>query len=330
MKAKKLKIQWKQNFRKVPDKIVEKLKTLGAADFVVACAKKIKASDILAGVYSHVGLHMEGDKLIFPTSVMPDPQVGKFSTVNVHGKEIVRKDLPMLQMTRSFESPNYGDWSKGSHEVSWTQDVYQRDFISPKELEIQIELIGEEVSNEEKIYVVRFCVNEVLKKGSNGFKEALLFNLNVLQENVGAADIYLSKATRDDYLKTVYVNWEILPPGERDTTIARILSGIKAPTDQLKQKLIERYDLLAKLKPASFIRGTSGFNRYFGAKFKDDLVVFENLEYGNAIYIMFDQWEGLSKLSRIELLKGNRNGFVRILHIPGWKTALRQQIAERK
>jgi hypothetical protein len=260
---------------------------------------------------------------------MPAPQVGKFSMVNVHGKEIIRKDLPMLKKTRSFESPNFGDWSKGSHEVSWTQDVYRRDFISPKELEIQIELIGEEVSSEEKVYVVRFCVNEVLKRGSSNFSEALLFNLNVLQENVGAADIYLSKATRDDYLKTVYVNWEILPPGERDATIAKILSGIKAPTSELRKKLAERYDLLAKLKPASFIRGISGFNRYFGAKFKDNLVAFENLEYGNAIYVMFNEWETLSKLSRTDLLRGERGGFTRIPHVTGWAKALQKEIAER-
>jgi hypothetical protein len=83
----------------------------------------------------------------------------------------------------------------------------------------------------------------------------------------------------------------------------RILSKFRDPSDEVKEKLIARYALLEQLKPQAYVSGTSGFNRYFGAQFKDNLVVFENLEYGNAIYAMSENWAELSKLSRTDLLK---------------------------
>ena len=51
----------------------------------------------------------------------------------------------------------------------------------------------------------------------------------------------------------------------------------------------------------------------------DDFVVFENIRYGNAIYVMFEGWESLSRKSRIDLLKGSREGFERIEHRDGWE-----------
>jgi hypothetical protein len=133
----------------------------------------------------------------------------------------------------------------------------------------------------------------------------------------------------DDYLATVYVGWEILPPGERDANIARILSWLRNPSEEVKRKIIDRYDTLLKLKPSAFVAGTSGFQRYFGAKFGEDLVVFENLEYGNALYVMYEEWQALSKKSRTQLLAGSPAGFERIVHSPGWKTRLRDALKRR-
>src|SRR5918998_4277363 len=92
---------------------------------------------------------------------------------------------------------------------------------------------------------------------------------------------------------------------------------VHMPSPEVQRRFEERYDLLEELRPVAFVNGTGGFSRYFGAKFADDLVVLENVEYGNAIYVMFDEWETLSKRSRTELLEGNTNGFVRIIHRPG-------------
>lgn len=135
--------------------------------------------------------------------------------------------------------------------------------------------------------------------------------------------MYATDASYDDYLKSLYVSWEILPIGELEETVTRILSGVKNSDPQIRAKLVERYRFLLSLKPQNTIQGTSGFARYVGAQFADDLVVFENVEYGNAIYIMFGQWMELSKKPRNELLASGKEGYVRIPHVGKWKEKLR-------
>jgi len=88
----------------------------------------------------------------------------------------------MVTKTFSAETPNWGDWSNGSHEISWDRDVYQRDFIPPKELEISIELLTTE-PGESPVFVFRFRVEEVLNKKAADFEASLFSNLNLLQEN---------------------------------------------------------------------------------------------------------------------------------------------------
>ena len=119
-------------------------------------------------------------------------------------------------------------------------------------------------------------------------------------------------------------------PGERTENLARILSKFRAPSKELREKLQDRYTFLEKLKPVAYISGTSGFQRYFGAQFANDLVVFENLEYGNAIYVMFEDWERVSKRSRLDLLRDQDGAkFERVVHRFGWKDAVTEIVSNR-
>ena len=276
----------------------------------------------------HLNIKFISDQLFYSKKILPKPSMGKKSQINIEGDEFVRKDLPMITKTYVVETPNYGDWSLGSHDVYFDREVYVRDYFAPKLLEIEIDLIGEETDNGD-VYILRFTIDEILDKNSDDFEYHLFNNLNILQENVGHIDVYKSDATIEDYLKTIYVNWEILPPDNRDGTIARMISKFKIISEDDKKRIIERYDILANLKPIAFISGTSGFHRYFGAKFLKNLVAFENLEYGNAVYVMYEDWEELSKKSRMELLTGNNQGFDRIVHTKGWKNQLEYLIKSK-
>ena len=63
----------------------------------------------------------------------------------------------------------------------------------------------------------------------------------------------------------------------------------KPPVSAERQAVMkERITVMARLKPEAFITGSDGFLRYFGAKFGDDFVAFENVNYGNALYIMYE------------------------------------------
>lgn len=323
---------WKKNVRKVPPSILDKVADFQQPECVVACLRRIPKDHLSHGIYSHLGMIWADGGVTFPEQVVPDPRTGRYSRANIEGKSIPRKDLPMVTRTFSVDAPNYGDWSLGSHEVSWDRDVYQRDYIPPRELAIKIEQVAEDVQLQSLVF--RFTVDEVLDRGSTDFHERLLFNINLLQENVGNFDVFPSSAPVETYLKSLYVNWELLPPGEREVNIAKIFRSVKTDEPRIRQQIAQRYDFLARLKPLQFIRGTNGFRNYCGAQFAPDLVVFENIEYGNAIYVMFEDWATLSQKSRTELLAEHPDNIVRVPHTADWEGRLsgliRKELSKRK
>ena len=133
---------WQKNFRKVPTRIADKISRVKDRTLVVGCVKKIAESDLRNGTYEHLGMKLVDEKLSFPAAIVPDATSGRYSDANANGEEIRRVDLPMTTKTFTVETPNFGDWSKGTHEVSWDRDVYQREFIPPAETKSRLSLWG--------------------------------------------------------------------------------------------------------------------------------------------------------------------------------------------
>jgi hypothetical protein len=314
-----------KNIRIVPKRVLNRIHTFELDDIVVACVKRIAPIDV--DRYAHLGLKFTAGQLVLPGNQVPPPGAGRFSHANVEGREVVRKDLPMTTKSYSWESPNWGDWSNGSHTHTITRDVYQRDFIPPKELELSMSLLE---TSDEGTFVVKFAIEQTLSRRANDFETDLLYNLNLLQENVGAVDVFPSAASLADYTNTVQIDWEILPPGSVGEVLKRMLQGERAVDADLQKVMEQRLGVLSRFKPEAYIAGTNGFLRYFGAKYSDNLVVFENLNYGNAVYIMYEQWAALSKRSRVDLLKGSRGGFDRIEHREGWADKLGALLKRKK
>ncbi len=322
-----LRLGWKRNLRKIPDHVRQKVQALPHDNVVIACVKKIPHAHIAEGKYAHLRMQIADGQPSFPAASIPCDEAGRYSRWNLEGREVVRRDLPKTTKSWPGDAPNFG--GNGTHSVTFTREVYQRDFHPPKGLAIQIVLLKQE-GGDEPTYVVRFQVDEVLDRAGADFERELLANLNLLQENTGIVDVFPSDATRDDYLGTAYVAWEFLPPGTRDETVISLLSKLRVTNEEIRRRLVSRYEVLAALRPVEFVIGTSGFHRYLGAKFSDRLVVFENLEWGNALYAMFENWQDLSQRSRIELLAGDRQGFVRIVHTEGWQRRLQRVVDEKR
>jgi len=307
----------RKNIRKIPKQLLDRIHTFELDDIVVASVKKIEQRDVPR--YAHLGLQVSAGQLIVPPSQVPSPSAGRYSRSNVEGRDLVRKDLPMVTRSYSWETPNWGDWYYGSHTHTVTREVYQRDFIPPKELELSISLLETTKAGE---FVVKFAIDQTLTRRADDFETDLLYNLNLLQENVGAVDVFPSAATLADYTRTIQVDWEILPLGNASDVVREMLRGKRAVSLEQQKLMEERLRVFGRFKPEAYIAGTNGFLRYFGAKYSEGLVVFENINYGNAIYVMYEGWEALSKRSRVDLLKGNRDGFDRIEHREGWEDQL--------
>jgi len=312
----------RKNLIKTPNTIKKRIETFEQDDFVVACVKYIPYEEI--GKYKHLNIQYVSGEIILPTSNTPNPNMGKFSQANLEGFEVKRKDLPKITKTINSEAPNWNGY--GTHPVSYARDVYRKDFYPPKEIELKTELI----EKREHGVKIKFLIDQVINRNTPNYDKELFYNLNLLQENVGMIGVFPSIASLADYAKTVYIDWEILPPGTVDEVIEALLKNQKTGNitpDQIKV-MRERIGVMSKLKPDVYIKGTSGFLRYFGAKFGEDFVVFENIKYGNALYVMYDSWVELSKRSRTDLLNGPREDFERIEHREGWDDILRKFVRE--
>jgi hypothetical protein len=190
----------KKNIRRIPDDIVAKLKTIKGDDIVVGCAVIFKAADLAGGKLKHLKVKLTNNGLEIPPSIMPVPSQGKFSAKNVDGEVIVRKDLPKEMHSRTIDSPNWGDSSKGTHPVDLPYEKYPREFKPPRELTISIS--AQNGNPGLSAYVLAFKVNEVLNKKSKHFKTRLFENLNLLQENVGTCGVEAADVALDEYAKS--------------------------------------------------------------------------------------------------------------------------------
>ncbi len=230
-----------------------------------------------------------------------------------------------------WESPNFGDGAKyGYHMHSRDREVYQREVHEARYYGIAIEMLrsggGQDNPN-----VYRFAVDQLLSQGEDSFETELFFMLNLLQENTGAVGVFPSDASRDDYLETVHLNWEFFPPGTRDEVVGRMI-GHRQISPEEAETVAARVELFSRLRPRAYLKGTGGMSSYVGAQFADDLVVFENVKYGNAMYILFDEWQEISQRSRLEILGNTDARFDRIVHRDGWEAVFRKklQIEKRK
>lgn len=321
----------KKNVRIIPEAVEAKLGTSRAQNWVAACIVRFPLQTIRDNEYTHLTIRLENGRVAHDESIVPIPDAGRYSKRNRFGwKEELRK-LPKTTRSWSVETPNFGDWGRGSHPVEFEHEAYQKVFHPPRLLSISIQHVGTDPQEQSEVF--RFTVDEILGRDDATFDDHLLFDLNLLQENTGTCDVYDTESSLTDYLRTLYVDWEILPPGEMGETINKILGVMGTSSSEMREIVTERYKLLHSLRPVNWVVGTNGFRRYMGAQFADDLVVFENLRYGNAVYVMFDDWQSLSKRSRLDLLSSDAN-FRRIVHSKSWKeqvrATVRKELEKRK
>lgn len=135
--------------------------------------------------------------------------------------------------------------------------VYQVDEYGPTDYSITVDLLR----SVEGGFIFKFGLDCVLNRNDVDFDEDLLFCLNILQENTGVCDIDRSDKTREAYVATTLVDWEIFPPGSLDRFLAKAKAGIGRGSDEANQVIDERVAEFRRLSPGRYILGKGGFNR---------------------------------------------------------------------
>jgi hypothetical protein len=306
------------SFQKIPKSLIAEIDACDGKAFKIFTVIKLRPGDKLPNL---PGLDLSRVPAVIPDETLPDPKKGAWARRNTSEWEIVRKDLAKYTKSFSHESPNFGDWSKGSHEITVDREVYPRDVFPGYGTTILMKRLDES----QDTISLHLELNRTFEQRPSDDRE-LLFAINLFQESVGSTHIRSVDTPAQSYLSTLRVQWEILPKGTKEETMVAIRSRFN-PTPEENRIIEERLDLLYALRPENLIAGTSGFARYIGAQYGPDLVAFDNIRYGNALYIMFSDWERLSKMSRVELQNSDEK-FERIIHKQGWERVVRAIISE--
>ena len=313
----------KKNLQKIPKVILYKVKSFKKSKFTAVAVVCFLKSDIQGGKLKKFGISYDEGGLTIKKEFIPRSSSGRYSRMNRFGKTIVRKDLPMITKTFSIEAPNYGDWSKGSHEINYDRKVYRREFVEPKNLPICPELVVER-DNE---VVVGFRVKESLGKTNKELKNKLLFHLNLLQESFGTCDIVPEGEPLEERKFYKKLSWEVLPPGWwRDKSQIEKLK--KRLGDRQSQLFMERLEYIASLNPLKQYEGHSylGSRLYYIFVFKKAILA-ECPMFGNAAYLLkggkMASWQEIFvQTKRFALNKGA----TRILHMGDWKKRLSKDL----
>lgn len=308
----------KKSFRKIPNSILAKLEKIEGPEAVIGTLLKLTRKQLEDGRLA--GLRITDPSQLPAIDEAPAPTQGRMAKRNAEGWNVVRRDLPKIEKMYTFYAPNFGDSSKGEHEIVQVRKVYQRDEFLPPALTASAKVI-ESATGVDQVFFIRAQITQSIDHSD---KDALLFALSLCQETFGDVDIYAVDADDVDYLKAVVVDWEILPIGQKDDVIRKLLAPIPGAKRQPEMDQ-ERVDFFKKVDPDHYVKGTSGFTRYVGMLF-GDLLILENLSAGNAIYVLRGDWKNLSKLPRRELLKMKSADVWRIVHNPGWQVRLRSLV----
>lgn len=310
------KVPWKRNLRQVPPALQSKIKQLKSDAFVIGVVKTLTAAETQT-VFAHLVPPGEFDE---PSRILPPVDMGSFSQRNIEGWVIKRKDLPKITKTFFWETPNFGDAATyGTHLHFHDREIFQTEYQEPRFYKIQTKLL-KVATGSGGGGVYQISVDQAFVRGQDGLEKELLFVCNLLQENCGQVDVFSADASAEEIISTLALDWEIFPPGTNEEIVKRF--GVGRKSEPAKSGVVEdRVKLFSRLKPTAYLRGNGAFGSYIGARYADDLVVFENMDYGNALYVLYDDWQDISKRSRIDLIRGTDAKFDRLVHSFGWEQA---------
>jgi len=257
------------------------------------------------------------DQLADGETVLPRV-VGSVSRYNAEGKEIVHRDRPKETVYRTVEWTRTEFHGKDEQEVTdFVERPYQRYPRTPV-LPPGVELTSTRTPDGHRI-----IVSSALVYAEES--DELLHTVNLFLELFREAHV-LGEELRPVTLPPLKrLGWHILPPGERLWPQLReeLAPLVQQAKKGQRQFLEYRLQTIAKYGPMFTAIGTAGFIGYviFGFP-KQDLYILESAYYGNATYVLREDWARLSQLTKAELVHGELHD-LRLVHRANWAEDIR-------
>lgn len=240
---------------------------------------------------------------------------GNITLFNSRGKEVPLKDQPMETHYRQQEwtwnefRGRY-DFEKRSKIVDIPYNRYPRKVIPPPSIELSISLN----TNGHKL-----IVSDAILFNENNH-ELIIHVINVFLELFGICEIRPQSLEAIVTSPVRKLNWSVLPRGRRpwaqlEPLIRPIVNNL---TKGNKIVIEKRFEAINAYEPDFVAVGQAGFSGYliFGF-FERNLYILESTQTNNATYVLENNWEHLSKLTKAEILEHNLHK-ARIIHRANW------------
>lgn len=271
----------------------------------------VKLDSIPLARQREIGIHFlqsDGDSILAS-------DIGKVSSFNVSGKEIKRKDLPLIKkMIPQYRT--WKDWHGREHDgiQHRTMDVYPIDFISPPSEKLSLKDIDG----------VMYIVARQVDLSSD--PESITHLANLLLEYFGEFEVFDLSKCKISGVSMRQLQWEVLPKGKYPWSKASsVVIPFLAKLSPSEKGVIEhRMREISKYEPDFLATGRGGYSGYFVYGFTSKKLHFlESIHLNNATYIFGDDWEDLSSLSKEEIINGGHE-HLRVIHDKKWVAKIRQ------
>ncbi len=250
--------------------------------------------------------------------------VGPVSRFNAAGREEPRHDLPKENRYIRTVYWRWQQWAgrDRTEEHEDFRDQYRKCYPIQRVPPPSIELTYVEQEAQ------RLVTSPVLtrRKADN---ELIKHVINLMLELFGACEAVSADLARFTIPKVKKANWRLLPPGEYpwDRLKNHIDHAVARAGNDAQKVIWDRQETLKSFAPDEIYVGQGGFNDYLAYVFRSsNIVVLESVRMDNAIYVFGLDWQGVSQLTKAQVLSNNYHQD-RIIHAKGWKGRLARLLA---
>jgi hypothetical protein len=263
--------------------------------------------DLIAAGY---GSEMEAGQRLLPATN------GPVSRFNAEGGWEIHRDQPMETAYREI------NWEWQLWDGTWMSDTRYQPYLRYPRTKIPAPAVELEVQRDPDGALI-LAANPLNFVAANQVE--ILHRINLCRELFGEAAVLTEGLKHYVRVETRWLNWELLPPGEMPWPQLR--HHLEPLIDRMGERkgpvATRRLKLLTEEFQPNFVAvGRAGFYGYLVFGY-DDAYVMESLYYGNATYVFGKDWEELSKLTKAEILREDRQQ-ARIVHRESWEREVRQ------
>lgn len=247
-----------------------------------------------------------GQEVGLGQQILPDI-IGPISRFNANGKYRLLRELPK---ETCFRESYITDWHGNHHTVYIEYQRYQREMIEAPSIELTIA----SDANNKSILLSPLLIN----KPEN--YQTIKHVINLFLEIFGECETLYEDLISAFNIPVLKLNWNVLPQGNQTW------KNIEPALDEIINRATTRKRVIVKNRitkisefDLNFVAiGNAGFKGYIVFGFKNkNFFVLESIYSGNATYVLDQDWEELSQLSKGQILSQNLHE-KRIIHSPNW------------